>query len=115
MERFEDTEWEFKIDWPLKKEKSDHICDHEELMFVQIKNKSFSQALDTSKQIGYYNLNSLNARGMYNTVRWVLEFLNQMCKISLNLYKKVESFYYFNYGSSIIMSKVGQIVSVMKT
>ena len=37
-------------------------------MFVQIKNKSFSQALDTSKQIGYYNLNSLNARGMYNRV-----------------------------------------------
>ena len=58
----------YKINWPLKKEKSDHICDHEELMFVQIKNKSFSQALDTSKQIGYYNLNSLNARGMYNRV-----------------------------------------------
>ena len=31
-------------------------------MFVQIKNKSFTQALDTSKQIGYYKLNSLNAR-----------------------------------------------------
>ena len=75
----------FKINWRLKKEKSDHICDHEELMFVQIKNKSFSQALDTSKQIGYYNLNSLNARGMYNMVRWVLAFLNQMYKISLNL------------------------------
>ena len=52
----------FKINLPLKKEKSDHICDHEELMFVQIKNKSFTQALDTSKQIGYYKLNSLNAR-----------------------------------------------------
>ena len=51
-----------KLTHLLKKEKSDHICDHEELMFVQIKNKSFTQALDTSKQIGYYNLNSLNAR-----------------------------------------------------
>ena len=28
---------------------------------------------------------------------------------------KAESFYYVNYGSSIIMSKVSQIISVMKT
>ena len=29
--------------------------------------------------------------------------------------KIAESFYYVNYGSSIIMSKVCQIISVMKT
>ena len=55
-----------KLTHLLKKEKSDHICDHEELMCVQLKNKSFSHALDTSKKINYYNLNSFNARGMYD-------------------------------------------------
>ena len=33
----------------------------------------------------------------------------------LHITSKAESFYYINYGSSIIMSKVRQIISVMKT